>query len=169
MTAAGAVNRLTSFGENPLDLLVQLVAVGDDDNTGIRVVFQYPLRQQHHDNALAAALGVPDDAALVGVHKLLRGPDAEILMDAGQFLDAAIEQHEIIHQLDQPLFAAHFQQILVQLEATIVLLVFLPFEEILFRRTDAAVLQPLGVVAREDETSCGCGYSPRCAICRVPR
>ena len=53
------------LGEDALDLLVQLVAVGDDGDAGVRVVLQNPLGQQHHDDALAAALRVPDDAALL--------------------------------------------------------------------------------------------------------
>ena len=46
---------------------------------------------------------------------------------------------------------AHLEQILVQLEAAVVLLVLLPLQEVLLRRADGAVLQPLGVVAGEDE------------------
>ena len=100
--AAGAVDRLPGFGEDALDLLVQLVAVGDDDHAGVGLVLQNPLGQQHHHDALAAALRVPDDAALVGIHVLLRGLDAEILVDARQLLHAAVEEHEVVHQLDQP-------------------------------------------------------------------
>ena len=62
--AAGALDGLARLGEDPLDLFVQLVAVGDDGHAGVGVVLQNPLGQQHHDDALAAALGVPDDAAL---------------------------------------------------------------------------------------------------------
>ena len=50
--------------ENALDLFIQFIAVGDDRDTGVRIVLQNPFGQQHHDDALAAALGVPDDAAL---------------------------------------------------------------------------------------------------------
>ena len=62
--AAGALDRLARLGEDALDLLVQFVAVGDDGDAGVGVVLQNPLGQQHHDDALAAALRVPDDAAL---------------------------------------------------------------------------------------------------------
>ena len=82
---------------------------------------------------------------------LLRRLDAEILMHARQLLHAAVEQHEVVHQLDQPLLAAHLEQILVELEAAVVGLVFLPAEEVFFRRADGAVLQPLRIVAGEDE------------------
>ena len=88
---------------------------------------------------------------LLLAHMLLGGLDAEILVHARQLLHAAVEEHEVVHQLDQPVLAAHLEQILVQLEAAVVLLVFLPLQEILLRRADGAVLQALGVVAGEDE------------------
>ena len=50
-------------------------------------------------------------------------------------------------------FAAHLEQVLVQLEAAVVRLVLLPLQEVLLRRADGAVLQPLGVVAGEDRTA----------------
>ncbi len=81
----------------------------------------------------------------------LRGLDAEILVRARQLLHAAVEQHEVVHQLDQPVLAAHLEQVLVQLEAAVVRFVFLPLQEVLLRRADGAVPQPLGVVAGEDE------------------
>ena len=140
-----------ALGEDALDLFVQLVAVGDDGDAGVRVVLQNPLGEQHHDDALAAALRVPDDAALLLAHVRLRGLDAEILVRARQLLHAAVEEHEVVHQLDQPVLRAHLEQILVELEAAVVRLVFLPLQEVLLRRADGAVLQPLGVVAGEDE------------------
>ena len=72
--AAGALDGLARLGEDALDLFVQLVAVGDDDHAGVGLVLQNPLGQQHHDDALAAALRVPDDAALVGVRHAAARP-----------------------------------------------------------------------------------------------
>jgi hypothetical protein len=86
-----------------------------------------------------------------GADVLLRRLDAEVLVHPRQLLHAAVEQHEVVHQLDQPRLGAHLQQVLVELEAAVVGLVFLPLQEVLLRRADGAVLQPLGVVAREDE------------------
>ena len=63
--AAGALDGLARLGEDALDLFVQFVAVGDDGDAGVGVVLQNPLGQQHHHDALAAALRVPDDAALL--------------------------------------------------------------------------------------------------------
>ena len=94
--AVGAVNRFPGIPENAFDLLVQFIAVGDDGDAGMRIVFQYPLGQQHHDDAFAAALGVPDDAAFLAAHMRLRGFDAEILVRARQFLLATIEQHKVV-------------------------------------------------------------------------
>ena len=149
--ARGPFDRLAHLGEDPLNLLVQLIAVGDQRHAGVGIVLQNPLGQQHHHNALAAALGVPDDAALPLAHVLLRGLDAEVLMDAGQLLSAAVEEHKVMHQLDDPVLAAHLEQILVQLEAAVVFLVFLPAQEVFFLRANGAIAQPFGVVAGKDE------------------
>jgi type I restriction enzyme, S subunit len=46
------------------------------------------------------------NAALALAHMLLRGLDAEILMHPWQLFYAAVEEHEIMHQLDQPVLAA---------------------------------------------------------------
>ena len=133
-SAAGAGHGMTGSDENAFDLFVQFVAVGDDHHAGIGLVLQNPLGQQHHDDALAAALGMPDDAALAAVDMRLRRLDAEILVHARQLFHAAIEQHKVVHQLDQPLLVAHLEQVFIQLEAAVVRLVFFPFQEILLFR-----------------------------------
>ena len=142
---------MTGSGEDPFYLFVQLVAVGYDHHPGIWLVLQNPLGQEHHDDALAAPLGVPDDTALAAVDMRLRRLDAEILVYAKQLLYAAIEQHKIMHQLDQPLLVAHLEQVFVQLEAAVIRIVLFPFQEILFFRLDSAVLQPLGIIAGKNE------------------
>ena len=55
------------------DLLVELVAVGHHQDAGLGVVLQQPLGDQHHQDALAAALGMPDHAALAPGNPFLRG------------------------------------------------------------------------------------------------
>ena len=115
------------------------------------IVFQNPARQQHHDDALAAALGVPDDAALFGFDVLLGGLDAEILVRAREFLLPDVEQDKIAHQLDDTALFAQFEQVFVQLEAGVVLLVFLPGQEILFPGADRAIFQAFAVVPGKDE------------------
>ena len=62
--ALGAVDVLVDALEHLLDLLVQFRAVGDDQHAGIGDVLPNPLGEPDHDQALAAALRVPDDAAL---------------------------------------------------------------------------------------------------------
>ena len=148
---AGAVHLLAGGLEDVFDLLIQLVAVCDDGHAGVGVVLQNPLGQQHHDDALAASLRVPDDAALLLVDMRLGDLDAEILVHARQFLHAAVEQYEIINKFDEPFLPAHLEQVLVDLVAGVVLLVLLPFEEVFFWREDRAVLQSLRVVPSEDD------------------
>ena len=151
VSAAGAVNLLARAGEHALDLLVQFVAVGEDEHAGVRFVLQNPFGKEHHHDAFAAALGVPDDAALIGVDALLRRLDAEILMHTRELLHAAIEKNEIVQQLDETLLAAHLEKILVELEACVVRLVLLPLEEILLGRSDRPIAQTFGIVAREND------------------
>ena len=151
VAAAGAVDGLARLGEDSLNLFVQFVPIGDDGHARVGVVLQDPPSQQYHDDALATALGVPDDAALATLDMLLRGFDAEILVHARQLLHAAVEQHKVVHQLDQPILAAHLEQVLVQLEAAVVRLVLLPRQEILLLCPDGTVAQSLGVIAGADE------------------
>ena len=56
-----------------------------------------------------------------------------------------------MHQLDQPLFGAHLEEVFVQLEAGVVLFVFLPPQVILLLRAEGAILQSFGIIARENE------------------
>jgi len=82
---------------------------------------------------------------------LLGRLDAEILVCPRQLLDAAVEEHEVVHQLDQSRLGTDIRQVLVQLETAVVVLVFLPLQEVLLRRADGAYFQALGVVTGEDE------------------
>ena len=148
--AAGAFDRFACIVEDALDLFVQFVAVGDDGDARVGIVFQDPLGQQNHDDALAAALRVPDDAALSLTDMLLRGFDAKILMSARQFLDA-VEQNEVVHQFEQAILLAELEQVFVQFEAGVVFFVFLPLEEVFFLGADGSVLQSFAVVAGKDE------------------
>ena len=150
--AAGARDGLAGLGEDALDLFVQLVAVGDDGHAGVGIVLQDPLGQQHHDDALAAALRVPDDAALVAACTC----SCAALMPKywctrGSFFTPPSKSTKSCISSISRVLGAHLEQILVQLEAAVVRLVLLPLQEILLRRADGAVLQPLGVVAGEDE------------------
>ncbi len=108
-SAAGALDGFAGVGEDAFDLLVQLVAVGNDHHARMRLVLQNPLGQQHHHDTFAAALGMPDNAALVRIDMCLRRFDTEILMHARQFFLSGIEQHEVMHQFNEPVLAAHLE------------------------------------------------------------
>src|SRR6185437_11941035 len=51
-TAARALDRLTDVREDPLNLLIELVAIRDDRDTRIGIILQNPLGKQHHHDAL---------------------------------------------------------------------------------------------------------------------
>src|SRR5262245_29801781 len=72
-------------------------------------------------------------------------------MHARQLLHAAIKENEVVHQLDKSMLLAQLEQVLVELEAGVVLLVFLPLEKHFLRSANRAELQPLGIVAGENE------------------
>ena len=144
-------HRLAALAEDALDLLVELVAVGDDQNPRLRQVLQDPPGEHHHHDALAAALGVPDDPAPVGAHVPLGRLHRRVLVRPRQLLDAPVEQHEVAHQLEEPRLLAELEQVLVELVARVLGLVLLPGLEHLLGRADRPVAQPLGVVPREDD------------------
>ena len=148
--APGAVNPLLDAEKHLLDLAVQIGTVGDDQHPRAGDVFQNPLGQPHHGQRLAAALGMPEDAALAAAEEGLRGLHPEILVLAAQLLDAGIEHHEVVDQLQQPRFFAHLQQLAVQ---QVGLLrhrpaVLNPAPPILLRRLDSGVAQALAIIAR---------------------
>ena len=82
---------------------------------------------------------------------LLRGFEAKVLVHTRQFFDAVVKQHKVMHQLQQALLAAQLAQILVQLVAAVVRLVFLPRQKVFGGRANGAVLQPFGVIARQNQ------------------
>lgn len=125
--AAGG-NKLAGFGlaqqaaifEGVTDLLVQLIPVSEDDNGGRACELPSDLLgQEHHGIALAAALGVPEDAqlavvqfsGLVSLHCLV---DTKILMIAGQDLGSApagvVIEDEVLQQIQKVFLFAYTPQ-----------------------------------------------------------
>ena len=112
MSAAGGTGRVQpGMSKRGCDLTVQFLTIGNDYHTGIAgcQLHQDVFRQHDHRQALAAALGMPDDTALPvslgilllnGLYDLLNG---EILLITGDLLHIGIEQNEIAHQLHDPL------------------------------------------------------------------
>lgn len=66
-----------------------------------------PLGKPHHSQRFAAALCVPDDAALVLGETHLRPLNAVILVIATNFLDALVKDDEVLNQVDKALFIKH--------------------------------------------------------------
>ena len=73
-------------------------------------MLQQPLGDQHHDDALAAALGVPDDTAFTPAEALLGGLHAEELVRPRHFLVAGVEDDEVADQVEQPSLGAELRQ-----------------------------------------------------------
>jgi len=105
------------------------------------------LGEEHHCDAFAAALGVPDDAAFLGTDVGLGGFDAEVLVDARKFFAACVEKDKIIDEFEEARFVAEFEKIFVEFIAGIVFLVFFPCEEVFGFGADGAVAESFGVVA----------------------
>ena len=134
------------------DLFVEFVAVGDDEHPPVRVVFQQPLRQHDHEDALAAALGVPDDAALQLPDPLLRGLEPFVLVLARHLLLAAVEKDAVADDVEQAgLVAQRSQRAVEQRTLGGVVAHFLPLREKLLWGAGGAIAQPLRVVPSEHE------------------
>ncbi len=109
-------------GELPVQLVVELLAVGDHHERPLaRHLAQHLLGEPQHRQRLARPLGVPEDAeplVLLGaspVQVVDRGVDAEVLVRPGQDLDqptgALHERHEVLEQVEQhPRFAGAAQR-----------------------------------------------------------
>src|SRR5207244_3289134 len=69
--APSATDVLIYALEHLLDLVIQFGAVSDDQHARIPYVLAEPFREPDHHKALAAALGVPEDAALTSLRALL--------------------------------------------------------------------------------------------------
>src|SRR5260370_10394645 len=141
MPTAGSINGFADIAEDAFDLLIQFVPVSNYQYTGVRLILKNPLRQKHHNDALAATLRVPDDAAFVTVDMRLYRFDAEILMHPWHLFYSAIEEHKVVNQFDQTIFAAHLPQILVQFGFNVFLLIFLPLQEVFLRGSNSSVPQ----------------------------
>ena len=126
-------------------MLIELRPVGDDEDARVRNTLDDPLGQPDHDQALARALGVPDDPALASLRVLLRGAHTEVLVVPAELLHPGVEHDEIVDQLQEARLATELDKRAVQrvLDGAR----FLPREVVLLRRLDRAVAQALGVVA----------------------
>ena len=118
LAAAGTDARLrlshrARVGEVLVDLLVEFLAVGDDQEGPVaRQLAQHLLGEEDHGIAFAAALGVPENAqpargsSAAVLHRREGVVDAEVLVVLGDQLDRAPallhEQREVLDQVQQP-------------------------------------------------------------------
>lgn len=103
-------------GKLGIELVVQVDAVGHDHDGGAVQRLLQEMGVEDHGQGLAAALGVPEDAALAvgggGGHRFLhRLADGEVLVIPGQnlnrLLGVAGKEDEILQNVQQPLPLEH--------------------------------------------------------------
>ncbi len=98
------------MGEGIGNLLIQLLAVGDNDHTGVnrRQFLENVLGNHNHGQTFATALGMPYDATLaVSVDISGRNgaddfTDGKILLITADFFRATVKEDEIGNQLHHP-------------------------------------------------------------------
>ena len=136
------------------DLLVQLIAICHDEDARGWVMLQEPLGQQHHQDALATPLRMPDHAAFTLRDALLSGLHAAILMLARHLLPARVKNHEVPNEIQQARLVAQLGEWAVQQRTDgsdcrghLVL----PLDEELLGRSDGPVLQSLRVAPRQQK------------------
>ena len=103
VATAPGLHRLEVAGaEGVPDLVVEVGAVGDDDDARVGDVGRQRERASQHDHGerLAGALGVPDDASLPAAVEVAvpdaveRAVDREVLLMARDLADAGVENRE---------------------------------------------------------------------------
>lgn len=123
----------TAVFKGVTDLLVQLIPVSEDDNGGR--AFELPpdlLGQEYHGIALAATLGMPEDAQLAvvqltGLIRFDRLVNSKILVVAGKNLfrvaTGMVKEDEILQQVEEVLLFADAAQHSFQSYAALFLLI----------------------------------------------
>ena len=124
MPSAGRTGRIQPcMGEGRCNLSVQFLPVGYDDNTGMTScqLHQDILRQHDHGQALAAALRMPDHAALPVAFLVVLGNrlhnlfDGKILLIAADLFHIGIKENKIADQLKNSLLAEQGDDVFVLL------------------------------------------------------
>lgn len=90
---------------------------------------------------------MPDDAPLTIVDVGLGGFDAEVLVDAGEFLFACVEEDEVVDEVEKSGFVAEFEEVFVEFVTSVVGFVFFPGQEVFIFGADRAVAESFGVVS----------------------
>src|SRR4051794_8020966 len=92
LAAGRAFQVVSGRCEDAFDLPVEFVTISHDHHAAVRTILQDPFGQQRHDDALAAALRVPDGPTEPLLNVLLGRLDAEVLMGSRYFLDAGVKK-----------------------------------------------------------------------------
>ena len=114
ITALGMVRRLPGLLESVRDLLVEFVAVGDDNNPRVIAMFADPLCKPHHHQRLARSLRMPDNAAFLLLDSRLGGIERENLVRAHNLLHTGIEYDRVVHKPQKTLRLEHLKNRTVQ-------------------------------------------------------
>ena len=102
--------------ELAIELVVKVVAVGDDHDGGAVQPLLQKVREEHHRERLARSLRVPEHAYLAvsahGLHGAVgRLAHREVLVIPGEYLHDAlgrvVEADEVVHDVDKALLAEH--------------------------------------------------------------
>ena len=165
---ANTDNALIDPGKHLLDLRIQLVPVGDNQDTAVRNIFLNPLAEPHHGQGFSGALGVPDDASLMPSHKIPCSHIAEELIRPTGLFHSAVKYDKIVQQLYKPLFPAQRNQVFVQTQGIFFDLsayrygnlifgigIFFPGKIILFWCAGGTVTRPLRIIASQDKPNGG--------------
>ena len=165
---SNADNALIDPGKHLLNLYIQFVPVGNNQDTAVRNILFNPLAEPHHGQGFSGALGVPDDASLTPLHKIPCSHIAEELIRPTGLFYSAVKHNEIMQQLYKPLFPAQRNQVFVQTQGIFFDLsahryrnlvfgvgIFFPGKIILFWCASSTVTGPLGIIARQDEPNGG--------------
>ena len=106
IAASGTMNFFSHINKDALDLIVQLLPVGDNHHAAVRDIFHNPFGEPHHDEGFAGALGVPDNAALPGTNTTASGDVCKILVMPHHFLMPCVKNYKIVNKRQKPLFMA---------------------------------------------------------------
>ena len=165
---ANTDNALIYPGKHLLNLHIQLVPVGDNQDTAVRNILLNPLAEPHHGQGFSGALGMPDDTALMTPHKIPCCHIAKELIRPTGLFYPTVKHNEIMQQLYKPLFPAQRNQVFVQTQGVFFDLsayrygnlifgigIFFPGKIILFWCAGGTVTRPLRIIASQDKPNSG--------------
>lgn len=154
--AGGPLHRFVGGVEDPDDLLVQFIAVGDDDHAGVGDVLAYPPGQPHHRQAFPTALGMPDDAAphrlpIQTLHPRPRRLNAEKLVGPADLFHARVEEDEVFDDFVEALRVKQLGDFAAQQIRLAAWFLVLPGQVVFLGRQRRTVAEALAFVGRDQQ------------------